>query len=290
VHWNGDQSYYEAVVDAVLQAPASGGLNADLTIGFMLANEVWNPGFGVFYQARLEADALQLDGIEQTPWSLLPVNSAGTRVGAGEGYCYRFVQVMQWIKARWNAHARTDKPTIKCIFEWQNSGGGWAATLLDYIPKGAAAPSLGDVTVKSVATDYWVAPYAATGPDDSQSAPTTVDEAFTQLYAQIPGVFNTAASARDAALARGLGFGCYEGGTHPNFNNDTLQTALAHDARMYDFITYYFQQYLSVVGSHPFTYYSNHGRRRWAALDYTYQTPTLANAPKHMALKALAAA
>jgi hypothetical protein len=102
---------------------------------------------------------------------------------------------------------------------------------------------------------------------------------------------DNAAAARAAAVTRGLGYGCYEGGPHPNISNDPLQNALRLDPRMFDFITDYFDQFRSVVGDYPFCYYMNQGRVPvWAALSYTYQTPTLANAPKHMALKAIAAA
>jgi hypothetical protein len=278
--WNGTQAYYEDIVDAVLRDvtadPFTSGLNAGLTIAFSLSNEVWNFGFTVAGQARDEANDLQLDVIfDNSAWTA-PTG------GSSEGYCYRFVQVMQWIIARWNAHARSNKPTMKRVFEWQNAaGGGWAQTLLNYIPKGAAAPSLGNVAVKTVATDYWTAPYAAC----NATAMTTVAQVIAALRADIPAVMANARDCSIVAATMGLGYGCYEGGPYPNGLSSGLLASLQVASEMNTFITDYLQAFQTTVGNYPFCYYSNHGRGQWGALEYTTLSPTLANAPKHIALR-----
>jgi hypothetical protein len=205
IPWNADDDYITRFATYVRDNLAPGH-QAYVEV----SNEVWNPGYAVWVQAKNEAIA---EGLKSAEDGVTPVTN-----GSGERYAEKTQHVMQV----WSAVFAGQMNRTVRVFAWQHVNPYWANLLLKY------------------QNTYQYVDALATAPYWGHEAPTwtvglSLDTIMsTSLPALITDSLNFATQQKTVAQTYGLRYVSYEAGQHIVLpDNPTLELQIERDPRMY---------------------------------------------------------
>lgn len=255
IPWNADDDYITRFATYVRDNLAP-GRQAYVEV----SNEVWNPGYAVWVQAKNEAIA---EGLKSAEDGVTPVTN-----GSGERYAEKTRQVM----AIWSTVFAGQMSRTVRVFSWQHVNPYWSNLLLKY--------QNAYQSVDALAT----APYP--GWDITSSM--TEDQIMTALPSKVTDQVNFGVQQKTIAQNLGLRYVTYEGGQSVVLPNDlTLEAQVQKDPRMGTIYQQFLTAWQSQIGdtltlfalTGPISQYGS-----WGMSEYDGQP--LTQTPKMQAVKA----